>query len=365
MSAGGFRPTGATRGEWDISAGCQAPVPVEVDGAPARIKGGKTVRAQGRGYSMLLHTRCRKCTYCLNHRRRLWTARATTEVITSQRTWFATFTLSPREQFVMQCRASARLASGGVFLEHLSPDEKFAELSREVGAELTLYFKRLRKNTGAKLRYILVPEPHKSGLPHYHALIHETLGSNALTHRALTSCWTLGYTQFKLVSDVRSARYVAKYLTKQARLRVRSSLAYGSYKGQSLDKTTLSPSNTNVKRDLATSNTHSTVEALTPVLTRNEHDRENQMVSPPVRPHDSESTQSRLRREAAGGSDRDARDAGPVQGYKRRSTSFSAGLEGAACAHSQYSTRGPIPADYLRRRYQQERRDGKVLVQGT
>ena len=43
--------------------------------------------------------RCRKCAGCLEHRRRLWTARALQEVNAHARTWFGTLTIRPEDRF--------------------------------------------------------------------------------------------------------------------------------------------------------------------------------------------------------------------------------------------------------------------------
>ena len=91
----------------------------------------------------------------------------------------------PDNHDMMRSRASRRLAAGGTDLALLSADEQREELSREYGAEITKYFKRIRKNSDAPLRYILVQEQHKSGLPHFHALIHERDAARPIRLRAV------------------------------------------------------------------------------------------------------------------------------------------------------------------------------------
>lgn len=228
MGRPGFERTGLLSASWAIAGGCQAPVPVELNGAPAKILGGRKVRSgSGRPFSLLMHVRCRRCAWCLGKRRNLWAFRGQEEIRWAPRTWFATFTLSPANGFMLRARAAQRLRCGGTDFERLSGADQFLELQREYGAELTKFFKRLRKNTGAKLRYILVAERHKSGAPHYHALIHEVSGSNPLRHASLQSEYKLGHSQFKLCNDLKSAWYVAKYLAKSLDARVRASLGYG------------------------------------------------------------------------------------------------------------------------------------------
>ena len=98
--------------------------------------------------------------------------------------------------------------------------ERFAVIVEEIQR----FFKRIRKNSKAKLRYLVVQELHKSGQPHYHALIHEVSGT--LTKATLQSAWTWGFSQAKL-ADPKTAIYVCKYLTKSEGARVRASLGYG------------------------------------------------------------------------------------------------------------------------------------------
>ena len=99
-----------------------------------------------------------------------------------------------------------------------------------ISAELTKYFKRLRKS-GLKFRYVLVTEAHKDGYPHYHALIHEV--SAQIPKSRLQADWPYGFTTFKLVKDTKAAYYITKYLVKDARTRIRASGKYGQ-SGRSL-----------------------------------------------------------------------------------------------------------------------------------
>ena len=242
MGRPGFERTGLTSATWDFSAGCENPRTVQMDGAPCTLQGR---RKAGRGFGLTMYVRCRKCPPCLGRRRNLWAYRAQEEIQAAPRTWMATFTWSPMQHFIMRARASARLAAGGVDIELIPAPEQFAELTREYGAELTKYFKRLRKNTGAKLRYILVAERHKSGYPHYHALIHEDQTSTPLRHAVLSAGWKLGFTRFTLVQEAKSAWYVAKYLAKSAETRVRASFGYGNAPANSPVTTPLWPSEAN------------------------------------------------------------------------------------------------------------------------
>ena len=96
-----------------------------------------------------------------------------------------------------------------------------------IGRQFTLGFKRLRKNTGASIRFVLVAERHKSGAPHFHALIHEAVGSPPVRYADLyRDLWSLGFSKYKL-AEKGHASYVTKYLTKSSEARVRASLRYG------------------------------------------------------------------------------------------------------------------------------------------
>lgn len=156
-------------------------------------------------------TPCRKCEECLKNRRKYWASRARQEINRSTRTWFGTLTINPHWRFVLSARSGKK---------------DFHHSYREVGKEVTKYFKRLRK-AGHKFRYLLVMEAHKDGYPHVHLFVHE--GSTPIPKRELQSQWKLGFTDFKLVDkiDNNAARYVTKYLAKDARSRIRGSQKYG------------------------------------------------------------------------------------------------------------------------------------------
>ncbi len=172
--------------------------------------------------------RCRACKTCLKNRAREWRFRMQSELGEAERTWFGTMTLSPdNHQFFLEL-ARSRLTKRGTDLETLPAAEQFQVRCWAISPELTRFLKRVRKVSNAPLRYILVAEPHKSGLPHYHMLIHESDPSNPVRHAQLQSNWALGYSSWKLVEDnSRAAHYAAKYLAKSASARVRASLRYG------------------------------------------------------------------------------------------------------------------------------------------
>lgn len=233
----GMTRVSQSRFKWDVSGRCQKPVSIELTGRPAsdwirRLR--YVVVAKRRKHSLIveLETPCRKCPACLKARMKMWTARAMHEVRNARRTWFATFTLSPQAHYVMQCRAVALAEAKSIPTSELTADEISARQSNECEKELTLFFKRIRKELPqSSVRYLLVREKHKSGLPHWHALIHES-GDVPIRHSLLSKNWQLGHAKFKLLEDERAAFYVAKYLGKSNEGRVRASLRYGRYSAE-------------------------------------------------------------------------------------------------------------------------------------
>jgi len=172
--------------------------------------------------------RCRQCPQCLRTRAALWRGRARSEIADAPgRTWFGTLTLTPHWQFRAKCEARSMYARrGGVDFDRVPAKEQFTVLCRIIGREVTLYLKRLRKNSGARIRYVLVFEAHKSGDPHMHILLHEA--DVPLRHKLLADQWRLGFSKFNLVQDTRAAAYVCKYLSKSAIARIRASVNYGA-----------------------------------------------------------------------------------------------------------------------------------------
>ena len=179
--------------------------------------------------SVLILTPCHKCEPCLEARQKLWTARATQEIKDSVRTWFGTLTLSPDTWMLALSRARARQAAQGVAFDLLPEGEKFTLWNAQIAPEITKYLKRVRFECGGTLRYLFVTEAHQSGVPHYHALVHECDPANPVRKRTLDRQWTLGLVkQWRLVDDVAPAHYVCKYLGKDQRARTRASQDYGS-----------------------------------------------------------------------------------------------------------------------------------------
>lgn len=180
--------------------------------------------------SIEVKVRCRTCPKCARARAFLWRTRAEVEILCAQRTWFGTLTLRPEEHSRIYHECCVRYANGlhNVDFDSVSRAEQFHQRHAVIGKEITKYLKRVRKETGAKLRYIAVVESHKSGLPHYHLLVHEVVGK--VLYANLSDQWKLGFSKWNLVKqddELRSCGYVTKYLVKNA-ARVRASLYYGN-----------------------------------------------------------------------------------------------------------------------------------------
>ena len=218
--------------EWIVAGDCENPVLLERWARPPGWADRPEYTFYGDGFDarplgLDMAARCRRCPACLRARARHWAYRAKSEILEAPRTWFATLTLSPEHHWRAQLAATARLTRGGTIWETLSSEEQFLERHKEISMEITRFLKRVRKNSDAPLRYCLVAEAHKSGLPHYHLLIHEVSTELQVRHRTLTEAWVWGFSRFKLVQDSGSAWYVCKYLAKAQLARVRASVRYG------------------------------------------------------------------------------------------------------------------------------------------
>lgn len=225
----------ANSATWNVAAGCHNPVFTTIKARPNQTRAGSTdfVRYVESSYAnniyLDIYAKCRKCDWCLRQRQNLWTYRAKAEIDASARTWFGTFTLSPHWHYIALAEGTKARRGRSVGHEHLTSKDEWAIRTSVTSQWLTKYLKRLRKSSGAELRYLLVCEKHKSGLPHWHILLSEALASEPVRHSELVSQWPYGFTRWKLVDadDKRAAHYVCKYLSKSSDARVRASLDYG------------------------------------------------------------------------------------------------------------------------------------------
>lgn len=134
------------------------------------------------------HTvRCRNCPSCLRARRFQWGVRGQYECMVADRTWFFTGTFAAQTH-------------------------NYVESKEEVQRFLKRLRDRTRRRDGTSIRYLMLPELHKSGAIHYHGLIHTSV---RCTERMVTAAWQAGYCWPSLVrSDQAAPIYVTKYATK-------------------------------------------------------------------------------------------------------------------------------------------------------
>lgn len=211
----------------NLASKCESPVSVELKGNPDAI-GQAMLGEPSSLVTQALLVRCRKCAACLRSRAYLWRVRAENEILSASRTWFVTLTLSPENHARVAMAIDRHLLAGGELLTNLHEDEQFSRRCAVIGPHITRYLKRIRKKSGAPLRFCLVAERHKTGLPHYHMLLHETSFDFPVRHRMIVDEWQLGFSNAKL-ADRGSGGYVAKYLAKASIARVRASRRYGNY----------------------------------------------------------------------------------------------------------------------------------------
>nr|QXN72784.1 MAG: replication initiator protein [Microvirus sp.] len=232
MAHNGVAPGNATR--MHLHGECTNPVEIALRGLPDETSHKLGLMTDGVSVAFMFGP-CRKCAPCLDARKRLWTARAINEIQVSERTWFATLTLHPSAAMEFRSKGERDLIQRGFSPAEMRPDKlRFRAFANALGPELQLWLKRVRKNSGARIRYFMVCEAHKSGVPHFHALIHERDGQ--ATKRTLEAGWRLGFSQFRLIdrSSKKEARYVSKYLSKSALTRIRASRHYGEVEASTL-----------------------------------------------------------------------------------------------------------------------------------
>jgi hypothetical protein len=179
------------------------------------------------GITVDLQVPCRQCEACRAAHGKLWRDRARSEMRTATqrncRNWFGTLTWSPQSHWAAECAIREKM-------DDPSPSDVAIRERRirRMGAEATLMLKRIRKNSGVPIRYLLVTEEHKSGLPHIHILIHEVSDLAPLRKSVLDAAWRGGFCQWRLAKGVTAAFYVSKYISKSLGGRVRASAGYGN-----------------------------------------------------------------------------------------------------------------------------------------
>lgn len=217
--------------EWNAAGRCEKPVRVELRGVQHDLYGRVEARELQHPTRYLdMEVPCRRCANCLWRKAMHWMHRSSNEIEVSPRTWLVTLTFNATIR--ARIRMGAIQAVGGKAWEQLSREQRSTKLADQANKYVTLWMKRVRKNTGPGVRYVSVIELHKDGTPHGHLLVHEAR-ENQVLHRHLTDEWTYGFSNAKLVEDGPvAARYVAKYLAKSPITRVRASVGYGQTPGQ-------------------------------------------------------------------------------------------------------------------------------------
>ncbi len=130
--------------------------------------------------------RCRNCPSCLRSRRFLWQMRAEAETILADRTWFFTGTWAQQTWEFEECKR-----------------------------ETSLFLMRLRSRCherGTNFRYLVVPERHKSGAFHIHALIHVPWTDFSF-YQLIADSWQAGFFTIK-ECNYKTAGYITKYTSK-------------------------------------------------------------------------------------------------------------------------------------------------------
>lgn len=222
----------------DLSGPCSADLIVEQMGHGHLTIGTKSEEKWESARTLSLKVPCRQCGPCRKARRMLWTDRAVREYRASTRSWFVTLTFRPEERYKLRLQAIKRLRDSGGSFERLAERDQYAELLREYQRPVALYLMRLRKGLAKRgwaltsFRYLLVPERHEDGAPHFHVLLHEVDELKPLRKARIEQAWPHGVIHARLLRDERAARYVVKYLGKQDFAgRVRASLGYGDVEG--------------------------------------------------------------------------------------------------------------------------------------
>lgn len=226
--ANGGQRLSITRVKWDISGDCELPYTREVCGRPTERGRRSYVWNDGMPipYEVELHTRCHKCRTCLKARASLWRMRGEAEFDLATRAWFGTLTFRPERRYYYETKARYRASKSSVDFDALDPEKKFGRVHDEAKRAVTLWLKRVRFESGARIRYLLVAEAHKDGFPHFHILVFEH--GVEVPYRLLTRQWTEGFSKFNLAEDKKAVAYCCKYLTKSQLAKVRASVRFGA-----------------------------------------------------------------------------------------------------------------------------------------
>lgn len=215
--------------EWDVSGRCRAPVVVEL-----HARYGVDPRKRVKPWWIFMTVPCRKCEHCLRTRAQCWRQRALQEYSACSaaggRTWLVTLTYSPDYWVQLLALARSYCSMQGVNFDELPDMEKFRACVAETGGEFDRFGKRIRGTRPPRpFRYLWVSERHKSGVLHWHGLVHECDPELPLRKAHIQRAWYCGFSNVKLVKTQGAALYVTKYISKEVHMRVRASQMYGDF----------------------------------------------------------------------------------------------------------------------------------------
>ena len=231
-------PSQVMRAQWDGKAHQDADTGIWHVDYHGDCQSPREVRQHStRGILSRYKVRCRKCGPCRRAMRNYWGYAAMEQTRRSAaeggRTWFGTLTCDADWQTELLLRAMKRSKEPSAEWWKVEQcGERYRRVCAEFLREVQKYWKRLR-NDGHSFKYLAVFEPHKSGKPHCHFLLHELKGDSILK-RELRDRWPCGFIGAKLVGGTarqapdidKAAWYAVKYLSKCNQTRVRASRDY-------------------------------------------------------------------------------------------------------------------------------------------
>ena len=225
----------------DYCGNCLTPKGIDLIGRTPRIaltqeSGRPTIEPHQYDGSKLPHfrlqarVRCRKCNNCLESKRTHWSIRASTEYRKAQSTVAYVLTYRPQIHVLHYYKMISDLRKRGVDYAKLTTPEKWYEKSRFYNRDLTLTLKRLRFSYPEHpFRYLATIEPHQSGHPHWHLMMHYPTEFE-LSREQIADKWGLGFVlppERPRHTGSAFARYMTKYIQKHYQVRIRASEGYG------------------------------------------------------------------------------------------------------------------------------------------
>lgn len=213
---------------------------------------------------MVDFVRCRSCERCEAYKMRKWWSRMMREAdgclaIESpskrggrpvrNRIRLLTLTVRPSDRLLFTQRAFAKSEEKGEVWASLTRQEQYLRVEQEFAPSLEKFLQKLSRTVHRScrmFRYVLVPEAHADGFPHWHLLLYELrTGVAQITNAAVEKSWPHGFVYSETVKDrdtgqktavtgLFAVRYVAKYIGK-AGGRVRPSQNFGHFPWAAFD----------------------------------------------------------------------------------------------------------------------------------